>query len=152
MRRQDWRRVMIDGLVLAAATLGSYFWTVKGLGLSPEDAVTVSFLTLAVCQLIHVFNLADRDSPFFRSEVVRNPFIWMAVGLCAFLLWLAAHLAPLAEVLGLHAPSANEWLAIAIFGGVPLIWELLRRGVEGLRSIINPRAGKARVAELRQRS
>ncbi len=131
MRPLDWRRVFLDGMVLATATLGAYFWAVEKLGQTPEEAVTVSFLTLALTQLSHVFNLAHRDSPYFRSEVVRNPAVWVAMAVCAFLLWLASHLGPLAGVLGLHRPDSDEWQAIIGFGMAPLAWGLLRRLLPG---------------------
>ena len=132
MRNVDWRRVFQDGLVLAAATLGAYFWAVERLGMTGEEAVTVSFLTLALTQLTQVFNLADADSPLFRSEVVRNPAVWVAIGVCVVLLWMATAITPLAEVLGLHAPTSREWGSIFLFGMIPLAWGLVQRAVGSL--------------------
>ncbi len=127
VRPREWRRIVADGLVIALATLGSYATALHGLGQGAEDAVTVSFLTLALAQIVHVFNMAHSHSSFFRSEVVRNPYMWAAIGLCLALLWAACHVAPLAAVLGLHPPSRDEWLVILGFGFVPAVYELLRR-------------------------
>lgn len=127
LRRQEWRRIAADGLVIAAATLGSYGVALDRLGLGAREAVTVSFLTLALAQIVQVFNHAHSNSPYFRSEVVRNPFMWLAVALCFGLLWSASHVVPLAEALALHPPTRAEWIVIVTFGSVPMAYGLLVR-------------------------
>ncbi|MCB1235478.1 MAG: cation-transporting P-type ATPase, partial [Verrucomicrobiae bacterium] len=127
VRPRDWRTAVAGGAMIAAATLGADLFAIRVLGQTPEQSVTVAFLTLAAAQLAHVFNMAGGRSPYLRSEIATNPAIWAAVAICAGLLGLATHLSALAGVLGLHAPGPAEWGAVAGFGSVPVVVEILRR-------------------------
>jgi len=79
------------------------------LGFGERRAVTVSFLTLALAQLWHVFTMRDPGSHPLRNDVVRNPWIWGALALCAGLLLAAVYLPGLAGVLGLLDPGRRGW-------------------------------------------
>ena len=97
------------GALLTASTLAALVIGGYGLGLEGDALVSVSFLTLAFAQLWHVFNMRGRGSPVFRNAVARNPYVWLAVGLCVAILVLAIYLPLVAEALrirmaGLHDP------------------------------------------------
>jgi Ca2+-transporting ATPase len=93
-----------------------------GLGYGEARAVTVAFLTLALAQVLHAFNVRDRGSPFLRNEIVRNPWVWGATGLCAALLLGAVYVDPVSRVLRLPPPDARGWLVILLASG--LTWVL----------------------------
>ena len=76
-------------------------------------AVTIGFLTFALARLWHVFNMRDPGSGLFANEVVRNRWVWYAIGVCLVLTAAAAWLPGLSTVLrGRSAglPSAGCWL------------------------------------------
>jgi Ca2+-transporting ATPase len=139
LRNRDWWRAGWHGMVIAVATLGAFLWAKHHLGFSEEEAVTTSFLTLALAQLLHVFNMAGPGMPYFRSGVVRNPWVWGAIALCLLLLFGCVAVPVFAEVLSLHQPGIEEILAICLFSLMPVACELV---VRMLRSLARPVFGK----------
>ncbi|MDF1850157.1 MAG: cation-transporting P-type ATPase [Verrucomicrobiales bacterium] len=120
LRWRDWARILRHALVIAAATLGAYVFAIVRLENTSEEAVTISFFTLAIAQLVHVFNMAERDEPYFASVIVRNPMVWAAHGVCIILLAMACYHPLLADVLSLREPSSVDWGVIFGFASVPL--------------------------------
>ncbi|WP_372837320.1 cation-translocating P-type ATPase, partial [Puniceibacterium confluentis] len=57
--RQLWIAIVLHSLTISAATLAAFLVAQTSLGMTPDEAVTVSFLTLALAQLWHVFNMRD---------------------------------------------------------------------------------------------
>jgi hypothetical protein len=91
-------------------------------------AVTVSFLTLAFAQLWHVFNMQAPGAALLRNTIVRNPYVWGALGLCTGLLLAAIYLPRLAAVLRLVAPGTAGWLLVLAMSVIPvLLGPALRR-------------------------
>jgi Ca2+-transporting ATPase len=103
------------GAVITVATLGAFTIALHALGMDSGAAVTVSFLTLALAQLWHVFNMRDPGSGFLRNEITRNRYVWGALILCIGLILGAIHLPGISGVLGLAPPSPAGWgLALAL--------------------------------------
>ncbi|MDF1859109.1 MAG: cation-translocating P-type ATPase [Verrucomicrobiales bacterium] len=127
MRPRDWLSAGWHATIIAVATLGAFLYALGPLSLDFDRAVTVSFLTLAIAQLVHVFNMADRDVSLFKSMVVQNRFVWLAVVLCLILLAVACYIPAVAGVLELHRPSLEEYLVIAAFSSLPILVEGFRR-------------------------
>ena len=110
-----------QSLAMAAAVLGSLAVALLGLDLPKEEAVTVSFMTLAVAQLLHVFDMGAPGGRFLRDDVARNRWVWAALALCAVLLALAVGFAPLADILSLRDPGAAGWLVVAVGAVLPVV-------------------------------
>jgi Ca2+-transporting ATPase len=127
LRRKEWIRVIRQAFVISGATLGAFYYSIVGMGKTAEEAVTVSFLTLAIAQLVHVFNMAESEERYFTSVIVRNPMIWAAHGICLVLLAVACFHPLVAEVLGLRPPELIEWGVIAGFSSAPLWFGLILR-------------------------
>ncbi|MBZ0271256.1 cation-transporting P-type ATPase [bacterium] len=119
--RARWMTIGAYGALITAATLGAFAVALHSFGLKGEDAVTVSFLTLACAQLVHVFNMRDPGSGFFRNEVTRNPFVWGALALCAVLIAAAVYVPFLADVLGATRPTAKGWMLVAAGSAAVLV-------------------------------
>lgn len=126
-----WRRIIAYGVLITMTTLGVLLIATHVIGLPPGQATTVSFLTLALAQLWHVFNMRADGTPLWRNEVVRNPFVWGAVLVCIVLLLLATYLPPLASVLSIEAPDRSGWFLIVAASLVPLAigeaWRVVAR-------------------------
>lgn len=108
--------VVFSGAVLGAFAVALLFWE-----LSPERAVTISFSSLVLARLWHVFNMRNPASPVLRNEITTNPHIWIALGIGMGLLLLAIYLPGLSAILGLTSPNLQEWLLILAASLVPLI-------------------------------
>jgi Ca2+-transporting ATPase len=84
------------------------------LALEADAAVTVSFLTLALAQVWHVFNMTEPGQGAIANDVTRNPYVWGAILLCLVLVLLACYLPPLAAVLKLTEPDGPIWAVILV--------------------------------------
>jgi Ca2+-transporting ATPase len=121
LTKARWVSISIYGVLITAATLGVFIFALVELKVSQHEAVTASFLTLAIAQVLHVFNMRAPDSNPVRNEVTTNLFVWGAIALCGILLAAAIYAPGLSEVLGLAPPKPFAWILIAMGGAFPLI-------------------------------
>ena len=116
---RHWREIAVGAIYITIATLTAFTLSLTVFGLPPASAVTPSFLTLALAQLWHVFNMRATGSNWLHNEVTRNPFVWGALGLCLILI-VTPVTTPAAALLGLEPPRAAFLAALAL-SLVPLI-------------------------------
>ena len=121
LARPQWIFIAVYGALLTTATLAALVIGREALELEGEALVTVSFLTLAFGQLFHVFNMRGPGSPVLRNAVTRNPYVWLAVALCAGILLLALYVPPLADALQIAPPDLNGWLLVGAASAAPLL-------------------------------
>ena len=121
LTRRHWMSVAAYGLLFAVSVLGVLLIARHLLSFSIEEAVTASFLTLALAQLWHVFNMRSKGSHPARNVVVQNPYVWGALGLCLALLLLAVYVGPVADVLSLVPLPLEGWGLVAGGSLLPLI-------------------------------
>jgi Ca2+-transporting ATPase len=107
-----WVLITAQGFGMMLATLIAMVLAHDGMGLDGGAVVTVSFLTLALAQLSHTFNMADRGQPLLVNDVTRNPYVWGALLLCLGLIGVARYLPLLAEVLKLTPPDLRAWTIV----------------------------------------
>lgn len=128
LARRHWLAVGGYAAALTAATLAAFLLALHGLALPPGEAVTMSFVTLALGQLWHVFNMRDPGSRLLVNEITRNPYVWGALALCAMLVALAVLAPPLALVLALHPlPAIGAAFAVGLSLLPAAVGQLLRR-------------------------
>jgi Ca2+-transporting ATPase len=121
LTRAHWREIAAYGGVMAVVVLVAMAIAIYGLGYDLSRAVTVTFCTLALAQLWHVFNMRDDMRRIIDNEIVSNPWVWAAFVLCLMLIVVAVYVPVLAEVLALSAPDARGWLLIIVASLVPLV-------------------------------
>lgn len=121
LTRRHWWLIVGYSLLMALPVLGAMAIAHYALGLSSTRAVTVSFLVLALGQLVHVFNMADRGAHRSRNEVTRNPWVWGALALCVALVAVGLEVPVLARVLGVADPGPAGWAVALGLGLVPLV-------------------------------
>lgn len=126
-----WRRIGGFSFLLTLPVLAGLAIALEVLHMDVSQAVTVSFLVLAVGQLAHVFNMAATGAPLLRNHVTRNRWVWAALAVCSVLLLLSVYLPPLAGILRTRDPGPAGWLVVCVLGSVPavasLLWRALRR-------------------------
>ncbi|MBN1991086.1 MAG: cation-translocating P-type ATPase [Anaerolineae bacterium] len=121
MTRRHWAAIGGYGLLITVAVLGALALALNWLGMPVKQATTISFLTLALAQLWHVFNMRDHDSGLLRNEITRNAWVWGALVLCVALLLLAVYLPVLSGVLRVVDPGLNGWLLVLGMSVLPLV-------------------------------
>lgn len=116
-----WLAIVGYALVITVAVLAAFAAALWYFDLPREQAVTISFLSLSLARLTHVFNMRDAESPPLVNEITRNPYIWGALAICLVLLAGALYLPLLRDILGLTAPGQEGWLLILAVALVPLV-------------------------------
>jgi Ca2+-transporting ATPase len=133
LTRAHWIAMAWWAGLITASVLVAFWMALARLGMNEQQAVTVSFLTLAFAQLWHVFNMRSRGSHPLRNDIVANLWIWGALVLCTGLLLAAVFLPPLASILRLDPPGTEGWLVVLGMSVVPALvgQALLARPVSG---------------------
>ena len=129
---RSWFGIAGYGLLMTAAVLGALIISIRELGLNDNEAVSVSFLTLAFVQLFHVFNMRDARSGLIKNEVTRNKYVWGAILLCAVIILAAVYFAPVAHVLNVASPGTDGWALIIVMSLIPLVIG------QGLKYVLKP--------------
>jgi Ca2+-transporting ATPase len=128
LTRHYWLMIGLYGVMIAATILGIFAISLQVFVLPLEEAVTISFLTLAFGRLWHVFNMRETESGLFRNEITVNLYIWGALGICTALLLLATYTPGVSTVLSLVHPGLQGWGLIIGASFVPLVLgQLLKR-------------------------
>jgi Ca2+-transporting ATPase len=127
LTREHWLLIGAYGLLMSVSVLGAMALAVYRLGFDHRQAVTVSFCTLALGQLWHVFNMRDQRREWFRNEITTNGWIWAAVALCLILVLGAVYVPGLNTILDLAAPGAAGWTLIFGMSLIPLLLGSLLR-------------------------
>jgi len=123
LTRRHWWRIALYGLVMSATVLGAMAAAHFLLGLDDTRTLTVSFSTLALAQLWHVFNMTSRGAggPRLRNEITANPWVWAALAVCLALILAAVYLPGLSSVLQLAHPGAAGWALVMGMSLLPLL-------------------------------
>ena len=127
LTRKHWMRIAGYGGVMTLSVLGAFYIAIFEIGLTNSQAVSVSFLTLALAQLWHVFNMRTSGTSRFYNDVTRNPWVWGALVLCVGLIALAVYFTPLASVISVTDPGTSGWLVAIGASVIPVIVGHLRR-------------------------
>jgi Ca2+-transporting ATPase len=127
----QWKGIAIYGLIITLSVLGALFIALDYLNLPPQEAVTISFLTLAFAQLWHVFNMRSTNSKLLNNTITRNPYIWGALLLCIGLLLMAVYIPAFALVLQITPPDPYGWGTIILMSIIPFIFGQLKIYFQG---------------------
>jgi Ca2+-transporting ATPase len=116
--------IVWQGLLLASVTLLAF-----GIGLrwysdeenGQQHATTMAFMTMALSQVFHVFNVRSHTRSAFTDRLFTNGWLWGAVLICVVLQALAVYLPILQRILHTVAPTSMEWGVIAICSLIPIV-------------------------------
>ena len=119
--RRQWLVIVLQSLALTAGTFGALALARWHFGLDDRSVITVTFLTLAFAQLWHVFDMRQPRASAWNNEVMRNPWVWGALGLCTVLLAAPPYVPPLAHLLHLAPPGPSMWAIILALSAAPAL-------------------------------
>jgi Ca2+-transporting ATPase len=129
LTRTHWLRIALHGTVISMSVLGAMAVAVLYLGFETANAVTVSFCTLALAQVWHVFNMRDDAKRLLLNEITNNIWIWIAIVICLALIAMAVYAPLLSGLLELAHPGAAGWLLILLASVIPLLLDPVVRFV-----------------------
>jgi Ca2+-transporting ATPase len=110
--------ILFYGLLITAATLAAFAWA---LARAPERATTISFMTLALAQVLHLGNARSVEPVLRPSRAAANVYALAAVALSIGLQLAALYVPPLREVLDLVVLRPVEWGVAVALGAVPAV-------------------------------
>ncbi len=124
------------GALITLATIAAFLYGryVRGYGADggPDPAVTMSFLTIAFAQLLHVFNSRKESKPMRWEDWLSNRYVLGAVALTVGLQLAAVYAPGLSTVLKTSRPGVLDWLVVAACSCMPLcvgqLWRRVRAG------------------------
>ena len=124
--------VIYQGVLVTFITLISYFmgnYIETGALIIRENSIygtTMAFLTLAMCEVFHSFNMRSLEGSIFSIKK-QNPWLWGAALFSATLTSLVVLIEPIANIFGMVALGVKEFLISLALGFtiIPLV-ELIK--------------------------
>ena len=124
--------VIYQGVLVTFITLISYFignYIETGALIIRENSIygtTMAFLTLAMCEVFHSFNMRSLEGSIFSIKK-QNPWLWGAALFSATLTSLVVLIEPIANIFGMVALGVKEFLISVALGFtiIPLV-ELIK--------------------------
>lgn len=104
-------RIAFQGAVITMGPLFAYLLTLNN-GYSLSESRTAGFMTLAMVQLFHVFNVRRKNGLGFDRTIFRNTYLWGAIVLTMSLQFLAVYTPFMQTILHTTALSASMWLIV----------------------------------------
>ncbi len=121
LTKKNWIQIALYGVILTICISGAYLFAHIVWDQPQEITNNVAFFSLAIAQLLHVFNMRESEENIFNNQVTRNKYIWMALAFC-FTVLIAAYLIPgISEVLSFQQLELRIWGLIIITSLLPLI-------------------------------
>lgn len=109
------------GIVLAAGTIGSFWWAMNQTGGDLEVARTVAMTQMVVFQFFHVVNCRSLDRSIFKIDFFSNKFLFVSMT-AALLAHLAVlHVGFLQNVFRTVPLGPEQWLVIVGIGSLVII-------------------------------
>jgi len=120
-----WQGMLLAGVTLLAFFLGMRWYGTEGEGL--RHAVTLAFMTLALAQVFHAFNVRSLHRSAFDARLFTNGWLWGAVVVCLLLQVAAVYVPFVQTALQTVRLSGTDWGVIAACSLLPVaIVELVK--------------------------
>ena len=113
-----WQGVLLAGVTLLVYFLGMRWYGAEGEGL--RHAVTLAFMTLALAQVFHAFNVRSQRRSAFTARLFTNGWLWGAVAICLLLQLAAVYVPFLQTVLHTVPLTTADWGVIAACSLLPV--------------------------------
>ena len=107
-------------LLIAVPTFVVIRWAAVG-GAPADEAMTMSFMTLALAQVFHLGNARDERPVLAPARALANAAAVGAVVIAVSLQMLAAFATPVAVLLHVVPLSARQWIVVAIASVAPAV-------------------------------
>ena len=120
----DWRSVVLYALAMTVSVLGAFWYGTYYLGLGEAAGNSITFYSLSLAQLLHVFNLYSGKPSFkrfFKNEITHNQYVWWACLLCIGILLLTYFVPFLRQVLSIQDMAGAPIELILAAGLLPIL-------------------------------
>ncbi|HON71915.1 MAG TPA: cation-translocating P-type ATPase C-terminal domain-containing protein, partial [bacterium] len=111
--------ILTQSIAIGLATLLSFIFTYNNGNLS--EARTVAYMTLVISELIRVFSARSFETPFYRTRISSNKFLFYSILGAFALLLISVYIPPLARIFNNVRPTIRDLDIIIPFAFVPFI-------------------------------
>lgn len=126
-------KIVSRGLLIGCVTVGAFWLTLSEHPHDLQRAQTVSFATLVMAQLIHVFDCRCERSVFDRNPL-ENRWLVLAVAVSTAMLLAVMYVDWLQPIFHTTALSLREWALVLLASAIPTFIA----GIPGLLSLSRP--------------
>jgi Ca2+-transporting ATPase len=112
--RPRWIAIIFYSVVIGSISIGAVFFRhfiSTDFVWHPEQSNNILFFTLIFSQLLHVLNMGSGRS-FFRSEVMKNNYVWYSILISAAIVLLACAVPSMSKVLSIHPMAFSDWFIV----------------------------------------
>ena len=106
------------GALLTLLSFTAYF---IGLRESYETAITMTFITLCLSQIVHAMNQHSNTMSFFSKEQPKNKMLFLAMLASVLTLMIIIFVPPLSKFFSIVPLSMMQWLTVIGLSLVPLL-------------------------------
>lgn len=111
---KKWWTIIFYSAVIATTSLGGVFishFTIHAAELwNPQLCNNILFYSIIFSQLLHVFNMGKSGTNYFKSEVFKNRYVWLAVIASLALVIGINFNEPVRNVLSVYLMSPLDWI------------------------------------------
>jgi P-type Ca2+ transporter type 2C len=133
--KKQWWIIASGGVGIAFSVLAAMLISTEILELTGDEVTTITFYTLAIAQLWHVFNMRNWRQNMIMNPITSNAYVWLAIAICLLILVIAGLQSDLAAALQLTPISSAAWSLVFFFSLLPLVigfaYTQIRRRLEG---------------------
>jgi Ca2+-transporting ATPase len=120
-----WKGIIFYSAIISAASISGVFFGHYNLDSGAEwdtqRANNILFFTMIGSQLLHVFNMHAPESNFFRSEIIRNRYVWFALAICIAIVAILHLIEPVKKVLSIFPIGTEDWMVVIGFSFAGMI-------------------------------
>lgn len=124
--------------LIAVCTLGAYGWSLRNGSASLGRTTTMTFMTLALAQILHLGNARSKGPVTAPHRAFANRFAVGAVLITIFLqlapLLQIAPMPSLARLLGLEPLTMQDWIVVIGLGAIPALTGQTLKSIRQARS------------------
>ena len=121
-------KVLGNGALIGLGTFAAFVISLWS-GMDETIARTIAFSTLAFGQLLHIFNVREKESFGFDRSLLKNPFLLLSLALSAVLQLLVIYLPFFNRVMETAPLNAGHWLFVLAGSCIPLaliqLWRIV---------------------------
>lgn len=106
------------GALLTLLSFTAYF---TGLKENYETAITMTFITLCLSQIIHAMNLHSNTLSFFSKEQPKNKMLFLAMLASVAMLMIILFVPALSKFFSIVSLNSTQWLIVIVLSFIPLV-------------------------------
>lgn len=118
----DWQSIITYSVLITLSIFSVFIYCHDYLQLDTTYCNNIVFISLALAQLWHVFNLPSAEVSFFKNEVTKSKYIWWAVIACLAIMIITYFIVPVRNVLSVKELDGQMLVIILVGSVLPLLF------------------------------